>query len=180
MPEHIKAEHVKRMFPFEFYEELSEQLNDYALLNPAFILQGAIQTTTKQRKDLFEESRKNAAVSTLHHNNLIQVEPFGELLTLEVCCPTKDRKIVLREPDKRMQMPMSIIVTQLYDSSGTPVFASDVDESSIGQIPEVLWDDPNLLLGVVSFTEEEPRVAVLKIPARIEEQLFESIQGDEQ
>lgn len=179
MPKSIKAEHVTRMFPFEFYNELSEHLKAFTLLNPAFILKDELNTTTEQRKALFEQARKNKPMDTLTQNNLIQVEPFGELLTLDVCCPAEDKETVLKERDKRDQLPLSIIVTQLYDSSDAPVFAKDVAEETIQQIPEVLWDDPNLFLGVLSFTQEEPRVAIIKIPKRIEKQVFESIPGND-
>jgi hypothetical protein len=178
MPKHIQAKHVNRMFPFEFYEELSENLNAFTLLNPAFFLRDTLGVTPDQRKTLFKQSRENKQMVVLNQNNLIQVEPFGELLTLEMCCAAQDQDVILKEPEKRSQLPISIIVAQLYDSTGAPVFASDVAEESIEQIPEVLWDDPNLLLGVVSFTEEEPRVAVIKIPERIEKRLFESVQDE--
>lgn len=180
MPKHIDAAHVNRMFPFEFYDELSEQLKAFTLLNPAFILRDRIDVTTEQRKALFEQSRKNKPMDLLNENNLLQVEPFGELLALEVCCPAKDKADILRGNDKRSQLPLSIIVAQLYDSSGAPVFATDVDERSIAQIPEVLWDEPNLLLGIVSFTETEPQVAVLKIPEHVEKQILEPVQDDDQ
>jgi hypothetical protein len=178
MPKHIQEEHVNRMFPFEFYEELSEHLNAFTLLNPAFFLRNKLDTTPDQRKVLFKQSRSNKQMVVLNQNNLIQVEPFGELLTLEMCCAAQDQDVILKEPEKRSQLPISIIVAQLYDSAGAPVFASDVEEGSIEHIPEVLWDDPNLLLGVVSFTEEEPRVAVINIPERIEKRLFESVQDE--
>lgn len=180
MPKHIKAAHVSRMFPFEFYNELSEQLTTFTLLNPAFILRDQLNGATEQRKKLFEQSRKNDAMTMLNQNNLLQVEPFGELLALEVCCPSEEKDSILQGRNNRSQSPLSIIVAQLYDSSGAPVFATDVAESSIAQIPEVLWDDPNLLLGVVSFNQEGPRVAVIKIPERIEKQILEPIQGDDQ
>lgn len=180
MPKHIKAVHVSRMFPFEFYDELSEQLKAFTLLNPAFILRDRLDVTTEQRKTLFEQSRKNKPMDLLNQNNLLQVEPFGELLALEVCSPAEEKDAVLQGSDNRSQSPLSIIVAQLYDSSGAPVFATDVDERSIAQIPEILWDDPNLLLGIVSFTQEEPRVAVIKIPERIEKQILEPVQDDDQ
>lgn len=178
MPKYIKAEHVNRMFPFEFYDELSEHLKAYTPLNPAFILQDKLDGKT-DRKSLFEQSRKNKPMDTLSQNNLIQIEPFGEFLALEVCVPAEDKETTLKERDKRGQLPLSIIVAQLYDSSGAPVFATDVTEETIQQIPEVLWDDPNLLLGVLSFTQEEPRIAVIKIPKRVEDQFFESVDGND-
>jgi hypothetical protein len=179
VPKHIEAAHVNRMFPFEFYDELSEQLTSFTLLNPAFILRDRLDVTTEQRKALFEQSRKNKPMDLLNQNNLLQVEPFGELLVLEACCPAEEKDAVLQGHDNRSQSPLSIIVAQLYDSSGAPVFATDVDEQSIARIPEVLWDEPNLLLGIVSFTQEEPRVAVIKIPEHIEKQILEPIQDDD-
>lgn len=180
MPHHIKSKHIHRMFPFAFYDELSENLKGFTLLNPAFILKDKLDVQTDQRKTLFEQSQKNSPMDTLHENNLIEVEPFGELLTLELCCADKDKEAVLKGGDNRGQLPMTFIVAQLYDSSGAPVFAKEVTEDSIEKIPEVLWDDPNLFLGIVSFTQEEPRVAVIKIPKRIEEKLFESVEDKEQ
>ncbi|MCR6108575.1 hypothetical protein HXA34_20005 [Salipaludibacillus agaradhaerens] len=175
MPANIKTEHVNRMFPFEFYDELSENLKGFTLLNPAFILRDQLKGNAEKHKELFEQSRANNAMTTLNQNNLMQVEPFGDLLMLDVCCPSDDIDTILNQRDKRSQSPLSIFVAQLYDSTGAPVFSKDVTEESIKRIPEVLWDDPNLFLGVVMFTEKEPRVAVIKIPKRIEGQLFENI-----
>ena len=176
MPKNIKLEHVNRMFPFEFYNELSENLKEFVLLNPAFLLRDQMKISEEARKNLFQHARDNAPTQALTQNNIIEVEPFGELLTLEVCCPIDKKGAVIHDKEKRGQIPMCFIVAQLYDSSGAPVFAADVSEESIEQIPEVLWDDPNLMLGVVSFTEQDARVGAIRIPKRIEEKLFESVE----
>lgn len=175
MPNNIKAEDVNRMFPFDFYNELSEHLKEFTLLNPAFILKDQADCTMDQRKSLFETSRQNTPMAILNQHNLIDTEPFGELLTLEVCCHTKDKDTVLTQQKKRSQLPLSIIVVQLYDSTGSPVFATDVTKETIEQIPEVLWDDPNLLIAIVSFTQEGSDIAVIKIPKQVEKRLFESV-----
>lgn len=176
MPQNIEPKHVSRMFPFEFYDELSENLNDYVLANPAFMLRDQLNMDTAKRKQLYESSQSNDAVATLRQNNIIDVEPFGEMLTLDICYSKKHVQILLNEPDKRSQLPLSILVAQLYDSSNQPVFAHDVSDDTIARIPEVLWDDPNLLLAIIIFGESETQVGVLKIPERIEEKLFETVQ----
>lgn len=177
MPKTIKLEDVERMFPFEFFDELSQQLKTYTLLNPVFLLQETF--TEDERRDKYYELKNSDAAKLLSKNNLIEVEPYGELLILETVIQTKDKKSYVEDSANRNQQPLSILVAQLYDSSDEAVFAKDVTNESLAQIPEVLWDDPNLLLAVISFEEKGAEIGVIKIPSRIEKRLFEEINTED-
>lgn len=175
MPKAIGFDQLKRMFPFAFFDELSTQLKEYVLLNPAFILPRRLANqpmTPEKRKQMFDVARDNGAARTLSEHNLLNVEPFGELLMLDVCCPAD--QAVIHTEEERAKVPMSILVCQLYDSSDAPVFATDVTEDSITQIPEILWDDPRLMIGIVTFKTEGASVGVLKIPESIENKVLET------
>lgn len=176
MPKSIEPQHFNRMFPFEFFDELSQQLKTYTLMNPAFMLKGLLKQTKDEQKALYEKANQDQNVQTLMGNNLLDIEPFGELLILAPCCEVEHLDSIFSDDEFiRSQVPLSFIVGQLYDSSNQPVFAKDVSEPTIQQMPEVLWDDPNLLLAIVTMQENGAQVAVLKIPPNIEDRLVESI-----
>lgn len=175
MPETIKSEHMNRMFPFEFYDELNEALTGYTLTNPAFLLHRTKGLSIETRQNLFAKSRTDEVLTRLNRNNILEAEPFGELLHLELCTKNEYVDQMLGTQTQRSQVPLSILVGQLYDSSGAPVFSKDVSEDSIKQIPEVLWDDPNLLLGIIEYGETETTVGVIHMPKALEAKLFESV-----
>lgn len=176
MPKSIATRHMNRMFPFAFFDELSERLKDYTFYNPAFVLHKKMTLPKEKRKELYNAIRKQDIMQKMNEMNLIEVEPFGEVLTLELCFPTDKIDTVMYDNTNRSQMPLSILVAQLYDSSDQPVFSKDVTEETIERIPEVLWDDPNLMLAIVSFSNEDgtgAQIGVIKIPERMEAKFFE-------
>ncbi|MGC6586140.1 hypothetical protein ACPV3A_14380 [Paenibacillus sp. Dod16] len=176
MPKNINTDHIERMFPFEFYEELIPQLAGYTIMNPAFFSPDHIQIDENKKRGLFDKHRKE--MEKLNQLNILSVEPIGELLILDICYTNDQSEAILKGGLLRSQVPISILSVQLYDSSGQPVFASDVSEESIANIPEVLWDDPNLLIAIVSLSEEGPKIGILKAPPQIEQliehQIFEN------
>lgn len=171
MPKNIQTEHIDRMFPFEFYDELSGQLAGYTIMNSAFFLEGDIHINENKKREMFESNREKVEKYTLNQNNILSVEPIGELLMLDTCCTNEQKEAILKGGLQRSQVPISILAVQLYDSSAQPVLASDVSEETIARIPEILWDDPNLLIAIVSLTEEGPNVGILKSPAHIEQHI---------
>lgn len=177
MPKNINSEHINRMFPFEFYEEFNGMLAGYTIMNPAFLSHDHIQIDENKKREIFENHRKKTG--ELNQMNILSVEPIGELLMLDACYTNDQTKAILKGGLQRSQVPMSILTVQLYDSSNQPVFASDVSEETIARIPEVLWDDPNLLIAIVSLTEEGPNLGMLKAPPYIEQHIqrmvFENI-----
>lgn len=178
MPERIQQSDIARMFPFAFYDELSEVMHDFTLLNPAFLSNRLVELKLDktQRETLYHDTKKSTSVhEALMGTNIIEVEPFGELLLLEACCRNEDLNTFVYDKTKRSQIPLSTIVVQLYDSSRQPVFATDVVDETIRFIPEVLYDDPNLLLGALTFTENGIEVAIFRAPPDIEASFTEII-----
>lgn len=162
------------MFPFEFFSELNDQLISYSMLNSAFFLGMHIKMDELKKRELFEKDRIKAQTIGLNENNILSVEPLGELLLLETCCTLQEKEAILKGGLQRSQVPLSILAVQLYDSSHLAVFASDVTDESIERIPEVLWDDPNLLIAIVTLGEEGANLSILKAPPSVE-QLLEQI-----
>lgn len=179
MPNPIKKEHMDRMFPFAFFDEFSERFNqtDYVLTTPAFMAHHLKPMDRESRKQLFETSHMRAGDVTPTHN-VLEVDQFGEVLLLDMCYRKSDIPNFL-DKTKRSQAPLALLVCQLFDSSDQPVFAKDVTESTIARIPEVLHDDPNLFIGVIDFSGGETHIAVLQIPERIEQKMFEPVEGSD-
>lgn len=166
MPKSISTEHIERMFPFEFYEELSPQIPGYTIMNSAFFNHDAIHFSENEKREKFAKHRKE--MDKLNQMNILSIEPVGELLILDTCYAKEHTEAMLEGGIQRSQVPMSMLTVQLYDSSNQPVFASDVSEQTIARISEVLWDDPNLLIAIVSLTEEGPKLSIFKAPPQIE------------
>lgn len=173
MPKYISTEHIKRMFPFVFYDELIPHLPGYTIMNSAFFTHDTIHFNENEKREKFEKHREE----TEQHNqmNILRIEPLGELLILDMCYANEHAEAMLKGGLQRSQVPMSILMVQLYDSSNQPVFASDVREETIARIPEVLWDDPNLLIAIVSVTEEGPKLGILTAPAKIEQDIVNKV-----
>lgn len=182
MPKSIKSEDKLRMFPFEFYEELSDNMTTHKLLNPAFMLKdnpNDNKSSITARKELFNAPINDETLKlrqTLDTLNIQTIEPFNELLILEPCI--KSENINTKSKAEKSQQPLSVLVVQLYDSSQQPIFAQNVAQESINDIPEVLWDDPNLLIGIVSFEEDGASIAIIRIPEYIEKAHLEPINKD--
>lgn len=176
MPERIRQDDVARMFPYRFYDELSAVMKGFTLLNPAFLSDKLLPLDPERREALYYETKKSTGVhEQLMGTNIIDVEPFGELLLLEACCRDEDIHTFVYDKANRSQIPLSTLVVQLYDSSRQPVFSTDVLDETIRFIPEVLYDDPNLFLGAMTFTESGIEVAVFKSPPDIEASYTESV-----
>lgn len=191
MPKQISPEHMNRMFPFEFFDELQPKIkNQFVLYNPLFLIETKASGIPlskppfekEKRKEIFEESRKQTKDlhNTLYQHNILDIEPFGELLMIDLCCKREHLDIVLNKRNGiESQLPLCLLAVQLYDSANLPVFASDVTEDTIEKIPEVLWDDPNLLISVLCFEEHGAELAVLKIPEAIESHYLEEKRAGE-
>lgn len=149
MPKFIPNRHVRRMFPFDFFNELSQTLPEFIPENPAFLLQDtAFQDKLgDNQQDLFETLRKQVLDNTkIEQNNLYKLDQ-GTFLILETYVKKKDQyKAIKHEPTAKY-----LLLAQLFDSSQQPVFAEDVAIESIRTIPEILWDDPNLVLAILQI-----------------------------
>lgn len=187
MPKNIKTKHLKRMFPFEFYDELNEAMTEYKMYNPAFLLSETLNLDQDMRRKLYESIGKDMAkraretIKKLHSDNIIEVEPFGEMLMLDLCIEAKYIDDIVNKrlnQTELSQQSLNVLAVQYYDSSNLPVFSKDVTEESIEQIPEVLWDDPNLGIYIIVFGEEGAKVGIIRMPERIQEIIFEPTEAE--
>ena len=159
MPKSLTTPTMNRLFPFEFYWELSRKLKDYAFHNPALLLPENTTVTLDKQKEMYHASRESALIDTLNQQNILTVEPFGEVVLLDLCSPVSVFQQTSSKTEKSLT-PLSFMIAQLYDSTDQPV----------------LWDDPNLLLAVLTFDATEGgNVAVIKIPERIEHRIIEPV-----
>lgn len=188
MPKNIGIKHLNRMFPFEFYDELNEAMTQYKMYNPAFLLAETLDLKQDMRKKLYHsigkdiQKRAQATIKQLHKDNIIDVEPFGEMLLLDLCIEAKFIDDIMNErlsKTELSQQSLNVLAVQLYDSSNLPVFSKDVTEDSIAQIPEVLWDDPNLAIYIIVFGEEGAQVGIVRMPKRMEEKILEPTEASE-
>ena len=178
MPKSIPGEHVERMFPFDFFEELSEQMKEYRFLNAAFAIHERNPIDIKSKKHLFEQVRREKPITALYGVNIMPVEPFGDVLLLDLCMATDELNTIF-SADKTAysQSPITIMIVQLYDRKKKPIFTTTQDESIIATIPEVLWDDPNLMISMLIFEEDGAKVAILKAPNEIIEEWTEPVES---
>lgn len=183
MPKYIPTRHVKRMFPYEFFDELSEKLTTFTPENPVFLLRGTpheakLNTDLKAQFDeirqLFLKNKK------LEENNLYKLDQ-GEFLILETYVKQGDQaKLLAKE-----HVAKYVLLAQLYDSEGLPIFATDVRMETIRKIPEILHDDPNLALALLNLVPEKPddpdkssELAIIKGPNAFIEAFIEPIEKD--
>lgn len=189
---YIPARHIKRMFPFEFYYELSEKWKQWLPASAAFSAnvlmeaEGKTPITKEEQKLVFEDELKTkfSSFEALYKNNLIDAQPYP-LLMLE---PYVNKEEIIL---KKKIPELDFLVVQYFDSKQQPVFSKDVKIESIRQIPEILFDDPNLLIGLMmthqSSTSEDSDLhseenvmttAIIKAPKFIEEQWTEKIEKE--
>lgn len=183
MPKNIETEHIDRMFPFEFFDELTPKMSEYVINNTVFLLKDRLVGTDAQRKQFYHQNQDTGAIDTLNKNNIIDVEPFGPVLILSTVVRTEDVDIILKGSKEKDQLPLTLLIAQYYDSTDQPVFATDVDESTIEKIPEILWDDPRLMLSVLTIgqTDDDPsQVGIIKIPESIEAKILEDAPPEEE
>ena len=187
MPKYIPNKDKHRMFPFEFYDEISERLSEFVFINPAFMVDLPVDERKKIYQDTLERvNEAGTPQPSTDNSNIIYVEPVGEVLLLDLMQERELIKDHIANNESWSHLPLTALVAQLYDSSGLPIFSEDVTQETIAQIPEVLWDDPNLLLGILQMGSNQPdgtvsetSFGILTIPYNIYLKLFEDVQSPE-
>lgn len=198
MPKTIKSKHLLRLFPFEFLYDLNvlflnEELQfmfDMPTFNDSLQRKeiGRLFTTNEMYMDYQARIKEKQSLYFLgddeNTTNILDVSPIGEVVTLQSVSQTKNThtidKTILREIDETKKENMVILCAQIYNEQDEPVLSRDVDEESIENLPEIKWDDPNLLLAVLYFgqTDEMPNhdgttLQILKMPERMSDKWFE-------
>lgn len=171
----IPHRNVIRMFPFEFYKELNGVHKTYIPQNAIFTLEYT-QHMDKLKALPDDEKRQifydyyNNQTKQLAENNIIEIN--GEhYLTLMPC--VKPEHIDATDGGVTQQSELSFLAVQYFDSSRQGIFGPGVALSSIHQIPEILFDDPNLMIAVITFTMDQvdagATMAVITLPEFLHE-----------
>lgn len=181
MPNSIPDRHIKRMFPFAFFNELIDAGFDYYPFSQAFIAKAIGSTNIDKLEEIYNDELNNDTIKNtrkiIARNNVTNAgdgfnEPLlllgpiynrEELATLHFAQPIVDKQ--------------HILAVQYYDTNHKPIFTKEMPIEVIRQIPELLWDDPNMLivrLDLNSASSEEGQAAVLKMPKFLEDNYLES------
>lgn len=192
MPDYIQHGDLNRMFPYEFFNELHDNVTEYTSAMPHLLinrLQPDNKLSPYDKKMHFIKARHSLQNLKLNTKNIFDVQPFGVVLALDVVYETKALKPFYNNLHKfdrseRDKMPLIQLLVQYYDSESLPVFSSDVTQESIAQIPEILWDDPRLFIGYIHYdnplasddqdTPDGPQVYIVKCPDDILDKFIEN------
>lgn len=179
----VPLRHVYRMFPYEFFKELNEAWDEWIPFQPMFTIpytdlkDNLNNWTEEQKKENFDEYRLNH--KPYDHANIIEID-FTYIMPLMPYI--KKDLIDKKTAGSKDPNQLDFLVVQYFDSSQQPIFAPTVTTASVREIPEILYDDPNLLIGVVTTKIDQPEsfeIAVLKAPSFIMDKMTEPIERDE-
>lgn len=169
MPISIPLRHIDRMFPYEFYAELYEALDEYVPLIPTFTLK-TINGSIPNEKNLFEKEHEEMKpmFKDLSKNNIISITPELQVL---IIMPVIAKVLIQYQQEPLEQAYMFV---QYYDKEQQPLFTQEQNIELIRQIPEILWDDPNLLIGIYDGNQNlDGQVSIYKAPDFVLQKLNE-------
>lgn len=169
MPISIPLRHIDRMFPYEFYAELYEALDLYVPFLETFALK-TINGSIPNEKELYEKEREELKpmFKDLSSNNIIHLAPSLQvLLNMPVIA-----NVFIQ--DDLLPLEQAYMFVQYYDNNQQPIFTQEQNIELIRQIPEILWDDPNLLIGIYDPNlDAEDQVWLFKAPDFVIQQLYD-------
>lgn len=196
MPKSITSKQLNQLFPFEFLFDLNiafiNEDVEYMFILPSFNDAwqreevGRLYTTAEMYKDYHMRIADNEtyyAVGDDPENkgpNILDVHPLGEMVLLE---PVQKviRDGAQRDVDAQTEEHINIVCVQIYNEQNEPVLSSDVSEETINALPAMKWDDDNLAIAILHFSETEElpdnegaSLQILKLPERIAEKWFEN------
>lgn len=169
MPISIPLRHIDRMFPYEFYTELYEEIDLYVPFLETFALK-TINGSIPNEKELYEKEREELKpmFKDLSSNNIIHLAPSLQvLLNMPVIA-----NVFIQ--DDLLPLEQAYMFVQYYDNNQQPIFTQEQNIELIRQIPEILWDDPNLLIGIYDPNlDAEDQVWLFKAPDFVIQQLYD-------
>lgn len=164
MPISIPSRHINRMFPYEFYSELFEQFNEYVPNLDTFIIKLAIPDIPNEKERYLNEiSHKNTKELLKEMRKVINIGLAFPVYFLMPCASKES--IIQSKPNN------SWIFIQYFHNT-TPMFTQEQSLELFREFPEILWDDPNLLIGIYdSDKQPDQAVSLIKAPHEILETL---------
>lgn len=171
-PTRVPFDIIERLFPFSFFEEVHALMNerianatpDTRTIEPEFRLANPIWLLFERkaaRADMFarqRDARRADIEPALFLNQIVSVEPFGDLLILELCIRS-DATDDFKDPLKRSQLPLAFLAVQYYDADGAPYLTHD----RLATLPAG-FEAEQLGLFVVEMNAHAPLVSVLTAP----------------
>ena len=158
MPISIPLRHIDRMFPYEFYAELFESFNEYVPSMNTFSLK-SIKGSVPNEKEIYYKDRESLKdmFKKLSNHNVIHITPnLQVLINMPVTA-----KVLLQNPP----LEQAYMFVQYYGTIKQPLLTQEQDINIIRQIPKILWDDPNLLIGIYDPNQQpEGQVSIIKAP----------------
>lgn len=175
MPTTIPKHHIKRLFPFDFYYEIQEQMPNYIFYNPAFLLAKQQNLNKTQQEKMFNAIKNDHVLDLLTKNNIVNIEPYGEMLLLDHCCKTEDVDHIIVDQKNRNEHAMTIMIVQLYDQHQQPIFSEKTHIHTIAELKRITYKDPQIFIGILIMEDNNTQVATLKIPHAIDNKIFEKV-----
>ena len=169
MPISIPLRHIDRMFPYEFYAELYEEIDLYVPFLETFALK-TINGSIPNEKELYEKEREELKpmFKDLSSNNIIHLAPNLQVL---LNMPVIANVFIQDDP---LPLEQAYMFVQYYDNNQQPIFTQEQNIELIRHIPEILWDDPNLLIGIYDPNlDAEDQVWLFKAPDFVIQQLYD-------
>ena len=164
MPLSIPSRHINRIFPYEFYKELFEQFDEYIPNLDTFIVKLAIPDIPNEKERYLEEiSYKN----TKHLlKEMRKVTDIGLDFPVYFLMPyTSKESIIQSKPNNSW-----LFVQYFYKT--IPLFTQEQSLELLREFPEILWDNPNLLIGIYDSSKNPSQaVSIIKAPYEVLEQL---------
>ena len=169
------------MFPFAFFNEIIDAGFDYYPLSQAFLAKAAGSTNIGKLEEIYTAELENEAIrgmrKAIARANVTNAgDVFDEPLLLLTPVYNREELAVLHlaQPGLTNQ---HILAVQYYDVNHKPVFTKETPIEIIRQTPELLWDDPDMLivrLDLNGAASDEGQAAVLKMPKFLENKYLES------
>jgi hypothetical protein len=164
MPISIPSRHINRIFPYGFYKELFEHFDEYIPNLDTFIVKLAIPDLPNEKERYLDEiSHKNTKQLLKEMREIVYI---GLDFPVYFLMPyTSKESIIESEPNNSW-----LFVQYFYKT--IPLFTPEQSLEVLREFPEILWDDPNLLIGIYDSSKDPTQaVLILKAPHEVLEQL---------
>lgn len=171
MPLTIPIRHIKRMFPYEFYDELYQAYSHKIPMTPVFTKKAMSISVENPKTEFENDYQMISAVLNAFQQAGLQDLGFG--FPVLMLMPYRTTTHITEKPQAE---DTTVLCVQYFDTSHEAVFTDDLTLDSCRIIPEILWDDPNLFLGFLNMTTGQ--FEVLKLPLFLEDKFLEPTKGE--
>ncbi len=186
MVKYVPNRQVKRIFPYDFYNDLYTNLTQFVAENKHFLyrdtnLDQLVDRNTPEVQ--FENFRKlmyepSIGEISMEEHNLYKVDQ-GEFLILDQFISREDRLTFIKEED---DVDRYVILVQLYDDDHKPLLSKDRSLRELREIESATIHDDNLAILVMQTLsaetpdelDEKLHLGVIKAPPHLIEKLLTS------